>query len=83
MDVINGPILLFLTQSGFNFKISLNPSDKILNSLILQVTPANTFDLLNEDFDYWLIGIVLLGLCVATIVTHALAEQKALNKKWK
>ena len=76
-------LFLTITQSGCNFKISLNPSDKILNSLILQVTPANTFDLLNEDFDYWLIGIVLLGLCVATIVTHALAEQKALNKKWK
>ncbi|XP_063686134.1 ER membrane protein complex subunit 1-like [Bolinopsis microptera] len=48
-----------------------------------RVTPAKTFDMLNEDFDYYLIGLVLLGLCFATIVTQALAENKALNKKWK
>lgn len=48
-----------------------------------RVTPAKTFDMLNEDFDYYLIGLVLLGLLFGTIVTQALAENKALNKKWK
>ena len=47
------------------------------------MTPAKTFDMLNEDFDYYLIGLVLLGLFFGTIVTQALAENKALNKKWK
>ena len=48
-----------------------------------QVTPAKTFDMLNEDFDYNFIGLVLVGLCLATIFTHAMADNKALNKKWK
>ena len=39
--------------------------------------------MLNEDFDYYLIGVVLLGLCLGTIATHALADNKALNLKWK
>ncbi|KAF2896776.1 hypothetical protein ILUMI_09394 [Ignelater luminosus] len=48
-----------------------------------RVTPSKTFDLLKEDFDHWLIAIVLIGLTVASYVTKRLASRKALKQAWK
>lgn len=48
-----------------------------------QVAPSKTFDVLKEDFDYYLIVIVLVALLIASYVTKKLASQKAQKQAWK
>lgn len=48
-----------------------------------RVTPSKTFDLLKEDFDHWLIAVVLIGLTLASYITKQLAARKALKQAWK
>jgi uncharacterized membrane protein YczE len=47
------------------------------------VSPSKTFDLLKEDFDYFLISIVLIGLTTASYVVKHLAAKKAIKAAWK
>ncbi|KAB0796589.1 hypothetical protein PPYR_10650 [Photinus pyralis] len=54
-----------------------------LDLFYTRVTPSKTFDLLKEDFDHWLIAIVLIGLTGASYVTKRLASRKALKQAWK
>lgn len=54
-----------------------------LDLFYTRVTPSKTFDLLKEDFDHWLIVIVLIGLIVASYITKRLASRKALKLVWK
>lgn len=48
-----------------------------------RVTPSKTFDVLKEDFDHWLIVMVLVGLTFASYVTKQLASRKTLKQAWK
>lgn len=48
-----------------------------------RVAPSKTFDLLKDDFDYYLIVIVLTCLIAATFITKHLAYQKALYQAWR
>ncbi|XP_057338793.1 ER membrane protein complex subunit 1 isoform X2 [Microplitis mediator] len=48
-----------------------------------RVAPSKTFDVLKEDFDYYLIVLVLAGLLVASYITKKLASQKAQKQAWK
>ena len=41
-----------------------------------QVTPSKGFDLLKDDFDYYIISTVLMGLVIAAYVTRKLAQKK-------
>ncbi|KAG7213130.1 hypothetical protein KM043_002446 [Ampulex compressa] len=54
-----------------------------LDLFYTQVAPSKTFDVLKEDFDYYLIEIVLLGLLISSYVTKKLASQKAQKQAWK
>ncbi|KAJ8021770.1 ER membrane protein complex subunit 1 [Holothuria leucospilota] len=54
-----------------------------LDFYFTRATPSNLFDVLKEDFDYLLIGTVLIGLLVAAIVTRRLASMKALRQAWQ
>uniref|UniRef100_A0A1B0D303 ER membrane protein complex subunit 1 n=1 Tax=Phlebotomus papatasi TaxID=29031 RepID=A0A1B0D303_PHLPP len=54
-----------------------------LDMFVTRVAPSKTFDLLKEDFDYFLISIVLLGLTVASYVVKHLASRKAIKQAWK
>ncbi|XP_055680073.1 ER membrane protein complex subunit 1 isoform X2 [Lutzomyia longipalpis] len=54
-----------------------------LDMFVTRVAPSKTFDLLKEDFDYFLISIVLLGLTVASYVVKHLASRKAVKQAWK
>lgn len=54
-----------------------------LDLFYTRVTPSKTFDLLKEDFDHWLIVVVLIGLLVASYVSKRLASRKALKQAWK
>lgn len=54
-----------------------------LDLFYTRVTPSKTFDLLKEDFDHWLIVMVLFGLTVASYVTKHFASRKALKQAWK
>ena len=47
------------------------------------VTPSKGFDLLKDDFDYYVIASVLFALVVAAFVTRRLAQRKALNQAWR
>ena len=48
-----------------------------------RVFPSKMFDVLKDDFDYFLILAVLFGLMIAAVVTKRLAQRKALFQLWK
>ncbi|XP_046465087.1 ER membrane protein complex subunit 1 isoform X1 [Neodiprion pinetum] len=54
-----------------------------LDLFYTRVAPSKTFDVLKEDFDYYLITIVLLALTVSSYVTKKLASRKAQKQAWK
>ncbi|KZC03992.1 ER membrane protein complex subunit 1 [Dufourea novaeangliae] len=54
-----------------------------LDLFYTRVAPSKTFDVLKEDFDYYLIMIVLAGLLISSYVTKKLASQKAQKQAWK
>jgi hypothetical protein len=47
------------------------------------VTPSRTFDVLNDDFEYGFIALVLTGLTLASFITKRLASKKSLRQAWK
>jgi hypothetical protein len=47
------------------------------------VAPSKTFDVLKDDFEYWLITAVLGGLGLAAYITKRLSSRKALKQAWK
>ncbi|XP_071864290.1 ER membrane protein complex subunit 1 isoform X2 [Bombus fervidus] len=54
-----------------------------LDLFYTRVAPSNTFDVLIEDFDYYLIVIVLAALLISSYITKKLASQKAQKQAWK
>ncbi|KAK2577572.1 hypothetical protein KPH14_012733 [Odynerus spinipes] len=54
-----------------------------LDMFYTQVAPSKTFDVLKEDFDYYLIVVVLAALLISSYVTKKLASQKAQKQAWK
>lgn len=54
-----------------------------LDLFVTRVSPSKTFDLLKEDFDYFLISIVLIGLTTASYIVKHLAAKKAIKQAWK
>ncbi|XP_044011257.1 ER membrane protein complex subunit 1 isoform X2 [Aphidius gifuensis] len=54
-----------------------------LDLFYTRAAPSKTFDVLKEDFDYYLIVIVLAALLISSYVTKKLASQKALKQAWK
>ncbi|XP_047343681.1 ER membrane protein complex subunit 1 isoform X1 [Vespa velutina] len=54
-----------------------------LDMFYTRVAPSKTFDVLKEDFDYYLIVIVLAALLISSYVTKKLASQKAQKQAWK
>ncbi|XP_014259413.1 ER membrane protein complex subunit 1 [Cimex lectularius] len=54
-----------------------------LDLFYTRVSPSKTFDVLKDDFEYWLITAVLTGLITAAYVTKRLASRKALKQAWK
>ncbi|XP_029161247.1 ER membrane protein complex subunit 1 isoform X2 [Nylanderia fulva] len=54
-----------------------------LDLFYTRVAPSKTFDVLKEDFDYYLIVIVLVALLISSYITKKLASQKAQKQAWK
>ncbi|XP_063704257.1 ER membrane protein complex subunit 1 [Culicoides brevitarsis] len=54
-----------------------------LDLFVTRVAPSKTFDLLKEDFDYFLITAVLTALIVASYITKQLASRKLIKQAWK
>ena len=54
-----------------------------LDLFVTRVSPSKTFDLLKEDFDYFLISIVLIGLIAASYIVKHLAAKKTIKQAWK
>lgn len=54
-----------------------------LDIFVTRVAPSRTFDLLKEDFDYFLITVVLLVLIIASYITKHLASKKIIKQAWK
>ena len=48
-----------------------------------RVQPSKMFDVLKEDFEYWLIACVLGVMLFVSVVSQKLASRKALTKAWK
>lgn len=48
-----------------------------------RVAPSKGFDLLKDDFDYYVIASVLLALILASFITKRLSQKKALKQAWK
>ncbi|KAK6629962.1 hypothetical protein RUM43_003783 [Polyplax serrata] len=54
-----------------------------LDIFYTRVAPSKTFDLLKDDFDYYIITIVLMALSIVSYITKRLASRKALRQAWK
>ncbi|XP_058118771.1 ER membrane protein complex subunit 1 [Anopheles coustani] len=54
-----------------------------LDLFVTRVSPSKTFDLLKEDFDYFLITVVLLVLTTTSCVVKQLASKKIIKQAWK
>ncbi|ELU06819.1 hypothetical protein CAPTEDRAFT_171523 [Capitella teleta] len=48
-----------------------------------RVMPSRMFDVLKDDFDYFFIGSVVVGMILVSLLTQKLAARKALNRAWK
>jgi hypothetical protein len=48
-----------------------------------RVTPSKGFDLIKEDFDYYVISSVLLALVIASVATKKLSQRKNLKIAWR
>ncbi|KAL5290766.1 EMC1 family protein [Megaselia abdita] len=54
-----------------------------LDLFVTRVSPSKTFDLLKEDFDYYLIAMVLVALTSASLFVKQLSARKILKQAWK
>jgi len=54
-----------------------------LDLFCTSMTPSKGFDLLNDDFDYYVISSVLMALIAAAFVTKKMSQRKALNQAWR
>lgn len=54
-----------------------------LDLFYTRATPSKTFDILKDDFDHYLISVVLLGLLALSYTTKKLAARKTLRAAWK
>ncbi|XP_028044112.1 ER membrane protein complex subunit 1 isoform X1 [Bombyx mandarina] len=54
-----------------------------LDLFYTRIAPSKTFDLLKDDFDYYLISVVLAALVLATYSTKYFAARKMLKMAWK
>ncbi|XP_072949893.1 ER membrane protein complex subunit 1 isoform X2 [Epargyreus clarus] len=54
-----------------------------LDMFYTRVAPSKTFDLLKDDFEYYLIVIVLFGFLVSTFTTKVIASWKNAKLAWK
>jgi hypothetical protein len=48
-----------------------------------RVFPSKTFDLLREDFDYFFVSTLMVGLVLGTVLSKKLASSSNLKKAWK
>jgi hypothetical protein len=55
----------------------------IIDLYYAKLTPSKTFDVLKDDFDYWIISVALIGLSVAAYLAKRLAARKQLDQAWK
>jgi len=54
-----------------------------LDLFFTRVMPSKMFDVLKEDFDYFFISSVLVGMIAVSIISQKLAARKALSRAWK
>lgn len=54
-----------------------------LDLFYTRVFPSRTFDMLREDFDYFFIITLMVGLLLGTLVSKKLASSSILKKAWK
>ncbi|XP_062611133.1 ER membrane protein complex subunit 1-like isoform X1 [Saccostrea cucullata] len=90
---VNAEAIINYNQSLYNVQgIHTSPAGLESTSLVLsygldlyftRVQPSKMFDVLKEDFDYFFISAVLLGMFVVTIVTQKLSARRALSRAWK
>lgn len=73
-QIVTAPATLESTSHTFVFGLDL---------FYTRVHPSKTFDILKEDFEYWLIGGVLLLLVLFSYLSKALTARKTLNNAWK
>ena len=87
-------IVVFLTNIGLKLNSSfLSAATELESTSVVFVhgldlyctsmTPSKGFDLLNDDFDYYVISSVLMALIAAAFVTKKMSQRKALNQAWR
>ncbi|XP_014675376.1 PREDICTED: ER membrane protein complex subunit 1-like [Priapulus caudatus] len=54
-----------------------------LDLFCTRVWPSKMFDVLKDDFDYWLISVVLTALILSSIILQKMAARKQLHAAWK
>lgn len=54
-----------------------------LDVFFTRVFPSKTFDMIREDFDYFFISTLMVGLVLGTLLSKKLATSSNLKKAWK
>lgn len=54
-----------------------------LDLFYTRVFPSRTFDMLREDFDFFFIVTLMVGLVLGTLVSKKLASSSVLKKAWR
>lgn len=54
-----------------------------LDIFFTRVFPSKTFDMIREDFDYFFISTLMVGLLLGTLLSKKLATASNLKKAWK
>lgn len=76
IQIHNFLILSYINILFFDYYI-------LVDLFVTRVAPSKTFDLLKEDFDYFLITIVLVILTGGSFITKHLASRKLLKQAWR
>ncbi|VDL65262.1 unnamed protein product [Hymenolepis diminuta] len=54
-----------------------------LDLFFTRIAPSKTYDMLRDDFDYFFIATIVIGMAVVSIVAKNFAERKELAKAWR
>ncbi len=48
-----------------------------------RLAPSKTYDLLRDDFDHTFIAAIVIGMCIAAVVSHRLAQRREVATAWQ
>lgn len=77
-----GAFLQNILQISFYLKI-LRSAVFISDLFFTHIAPSKMYDMLRDDFDYWFIATIVIGMAVASYAAKRFAARKELARAWR